>query len=109
MSKVFVLNTNFIPLNPIHSAQARQVLRNKKAAIFRQFRFTIILKKSRPDSPISPLRLKMENQRLVNYSTVPLVVCAGAQNYSRDVSQLTLHSSHHQTEYGFGGGLLEEV
>jgi hypothetical protein len=49
----------------------------------------------------------MENQRFVNCSTVPLVVCAGAQNYSRDVSQLTLHSSHHQTEYSFGGGLLE--
>jgi hypothetical protein len=25
MSKVFVLDTNFIPLNPIHSAQARQL------------------------------------------------------------------------------------
>jgi hypothetical protein len=53
MSKVFVLDTNFTPLNPIHSAQARQLLRNKKAAIFRQFPFTIILKKSRPDSPVS--------------------------------------------------------
>jgi hypothetical protein len=57
MSKVFVLDTNFMPLNPIHSAQARQLLRNKKAAIFRQFPFTIILKKSRPDSPVSSLRL----------------------------------------------------
>ena len=34
MSKVFVLDTNFIPLNPIHSAQGKQLLRNKKAAIF---------------------------------------------------------------------------
>ena len=33
MSKVFVLDTNFTPLNPIHSAQARQLLRNKKAAL----------------------------------------------------------------------------
>jgi hypothetical protein len=49
----------------------------------------------------------MENQRFVNYSTVPLAVCADGQKYSRDVSQLTLHSSHHQTEYSFGGGLLE--
>ncbi|MBD2269728.1 RRXRR domain-containing protein [Anabaena sp. FACHB-1391] len=60
MSKVFVLDTNFTPLNPIHSAQARQLLRSKKAAIFRQFPFTIILKKSRPDSPISSLRLKID-------------------------------------------------
>jgi hypothetical protein len=29
MSKVFVLDTNFTPLNPIHSAQTRQLLRNK--------------------------------------------------------------------------------
>ncbi|WP_228036741.1 helix-turn-helix domain-containing protein [Cuspidothrix issatschenkoi] len=48
-----------------------------------------------------------ENQRFVNCSTVPFIVCADAQNDSRDVSQLTLHSSHHQTEYSFGGGLLE--
>jgi hypothetical protein len=53
MSKVFVLDTKKRPLDPIHSAQARQLLRNKKAAIFRQFPFTIILKKSRPDSPVS--------------------------------------------------------
>ena len=51
----------------------------------------------------------MQHKRLVDCSTVPLAVCANAQNYSRDVSQLTLHSSHHQTEYSFGGGLLEEV
>jgi hypothetical protein len=121
MSKVFVLDTKKRPLDPIHSAQARQLLRNKKAAIFRQFPFTIILKKSRPDSPVSSLRLhidpgakftqrmviRMQYKRFVNYSTVPLVVCAGAQNYSTDVSQLTLHSSHRQTEYSFGGGLLE--
>ena len=47
MSKVFVLDTEKRPLDPIHSAQARQLLRNKKAAIFRQFPFTIILKKFR--------------------------------------------------------------
>lgn len=60
MSKVFVIDTDKRPLNPIHSAQARQLLRNKKAAIFRQFPFTIILKESRPDSPVSPLRLKID-------------------------------------------------
>lgn len=36
MSKVFLIDTNFKPLNPIHPAQARQLLRNKKAAIFRR-------------------------------------------------------------------------
>jgi 5-methylcytosine-specific restriction endonuclease McrA len=79
MSKVFVLDTNFTPLNPIHSAQARQLLRNKKAAIFRQFPFTIILKESRPDLPVSPLRLKIDpgakftGMALVNDSTGEVV------------------------------------
>ena len=82
MSKVFVLDTNFTPLNPIHSAQARQLLRTKKAAIFRQFPFTIILKKSRPDSPVSSLRLhidpgaKFTGMALVNDSTGEVVFAA---------------------------------
>ena len=60
MSKVFVIDTDKQPLDPIHSAQARQLLRNKKVAIFRRFPFTIILKESRSDSPVSPLRLKLD-------------------------------------------------
>jgi 5-methylcytosine-specific restriction endonuclease McrA len=60
MSKVFVIDSEKRQLDPIHSAQARQVLRNKKAAIFRRFPFTIILKESRPDTLISPLRLKLD-------------------------------------------------
>jgi 5-methylcytosine-specific restriction endonuclease McrA len=48
------------PLNPVHPATARQLLRNKKAAVFRRFPFTIILKESRPDTPVSPLRLKID-------------------------------------------------
>ncbi|WP_414755244.1 RNA-guided endonuclease IscB [Anabaena sp. CCY 9910] len=60
MCKVFVLDTEKRPLNPIHSAQARQLLRNKKAAVYRQFPFTIILKKSQPDSIVQPLRLKID-------------------------------------------------
>ncbi|MGF1677489.1 MAG: RNA-guided endonuclease IscB [Rivularia sp. (in: cyanobacteria)] len=60
MSKIFVLDTNKRPLNPIHPAQARQLLRNKKAVIHRRFPFTIILKESKPESPVSPLRLKID-------------------------------------------------
>lgn len=60
MSKVFVLDTRYRPLDPIHSAQARQLLRNGKAAVFRRFPFTIILKESHLDSPVTPLRLKLD-------------------------------------------------
>ncbi len=82
MSKVFVIDTDKRPLDPIHSAQARQLLRNKKAAVFRQFPFTIILKESRPDSPVSPLRLKIDpgakftGIALVNDSTGEVIFAA---------------------------------
>jgi 5-methylcytosine-specific restriction endonuclease McrA len=60
MCKVFVLDTEKRPLNPIHSAQARQLLRNGKVAVFRRFPFTIILKEFHPDLPVQPLRLKLD-------------------------------------------------
>nr|MDZ8061857.1 RNA-guided endonuclease IscB [Nostoc sp. EkiNYC01] len=60
MCKVFVLDTEKRPLDPIHSAQARQFLRNQKAAVYRQFPFTIILKKSCPNPEVQPLRLKID-------------------------------------------------
>ncbi|MBD2511643.1 RRXRR domain-containing protein [Nostoc muscorum FACHB-395] len=60
MSKILVIDQNKRPLDLIHPAQARQLLRNKKAAIYRQFPFTLILKEPRPKSPVSPLRLKID-------------------------------------------------
>lgn len=59
MSKVFVLNSNKKSVNPIHPAKARQLLRDKKAAIFRQFPFTIILKEEKVEE-VDPLRLKID-------------------------------------------------
>ena len=60
MSKVFVIDTDKRPLDPIHPAQARQLLKNGKAAIFRKFPFTIVLKESRPDEPVQSLRIKID-------------------------------------------------
>ena len=82
MSKTFVLDTEKRPLDPVHPAKARQLLRNEKAAIFRRFPFTIILKESRPDSTVSPLRLKIDpgarttGIALVNDSTGEVVFVA---------------------------------
>jgi hypothetical protein len=87
MSKVFVLDTEKRPLDPINPAQARQLLRNKKAAIFRQFPFTIILKKSCPDSPVSSLRLKIDpgakftGMALINDSTGEVVFAAELKHF----------------------------
>ena len=45
MSKVFVLDTKKMPLAPCHPARARQLLRKGKAAVYRRYPFTIILKR----------------------------------------------------------------
>jgi len=60
MSKVFLIDTDYKPLDPIHPALARQFLRNGKAAIYRQFPFTLILKESCLGAQVKPLRLKID-------------------------------------------------
>jgi 5-methylcytosine-specific restriction endonuclease McrA len=59
MSKVFVLDTNKKPLDPVHPGQARRLLNQGKAAIFRRYPFTIILKME-VNSDVNPLRLKID-------------------------------------------------
>ena len=44
--KVFVLDTNRIPLAPCHAARARQLLNKGFAAVYHRYPFTIILKRS---------------------------------------------------------------
>jgi RRXRR protein len=60
MSKIFLIDTNYRPLDPIHPARARQLLRNRKAAIYKRFPLTLILKESSSDISIAPLRLKID-------------------------------------------------
>lgn len=82
MSKVFVIDLEKKPLNPIHPARARQLLRNGKAAVFRRFPFTLILEESRALPPVSHLRLKFDpgatttGIALVNDSTGEVVFAA---------------------------------
>ncbi|MEC4882983.1 MAG: RNA-guided endonuclease IscB [Scytonema sp. PMC 1070.18] len=112
MSKVFVLDTEKRPLNPIHSAQARQLLRNRKAAIFRRFPFTIILKEAKPDTPVEPLRLKLDpgskvtGIAVVNDSTGEVVFAAELQHRGFAISenllsrrQLRTGRRHRKTRY----------
>jgi len=47
---VFVLDANKKPLSPCHEAVARKLLKQGKAAIFKRYPFTIILKKSVEDT-----------------------------------------------------------
>ena len=65
---IFVLDANKRPLAPTHPARARQLLRKGKAAVYRRYPFTIILKHDKmtakptsfSDVDSQPLRLKID-------------------------------------------------
>src|SRR5215469_4003850 len=60
MSKVFVLDTNKQPLTPVHPGRARILLASGKAAVFKRYPFTIILKGVVEHPEVHPLRLKID-------------------------------------------------
>lgn len=57
---VFVLDTHKRPLAPVHPGTARHLLNQCKAAVFRRYPFTIILKKACPDVPVQGLELSLD-------------------------------------------------
>lgn len=57
---IFVVDVEKRPLAPIHPGLARQLLKQKKAAIYRQFPFTLILKESRSDTTVPNLTIKID-------------------------------------------------
>lgn len=60
MSRVFVLDADKKPLTPCNRARARLLLSSGKAAVFRRFPFTIILKVAMPDAVVDPVRVKID-------------------------------------------------
>lgn len=60
MSKVFVLDTNKNPLDPVHPGYARLLLKAGKAAVWRRYPFTIILKHAIPAPQVEPVRVKLD-------------------------------------------------
>ena len=58
-NRVFVLDTKRNPLMPCHPARARALLREGKAAVFRRFPFTIILK-NREGGATQPTQVKFD-------------------------------------------------
>ncbi len=56
---VFVLDTDKQPRTPVHPAQARLLLNQKKAAVFRRYPFTIILHEKQVEEP-KPLTVKID-------------------------------------------------
>jgi 5-methylcytosine-specific restriction endonuclease McrA len=82
MSKVFVLDTNKQPLNPVHPGRARKLLSSGQAAVFKRYPFTIILKHAGEHPQGEPLRLKIDpgskttGLALVNDATGEVVFAA---------------------------------
>ncbi len=60
MSKVFVVDTNKQALDPVHPGKARLLLKAGRAAVWRRFPFTIILKYAVPAPKQEPLRIKLD-------------------------------------------------
>ena len=60
MSHVFVLDTMKKPLTPVHPGEARRLLSQGRAAVFRRFPFTIILNIAMVDPPGEELRIKLD-------------------------------------------------
>ena len=56
---VLVIDADKQPCNPVHPAQARLLLNQKKAAVFRRYPFTIILKEKQ-NVETKPLTLKID-------------------------------------------------
>ena len=59
MQRVLVLDKRKNPLMSCHSARARQLLKQGKAAVFREYPFTIILKE-RDGGDVQPVTVKVD-------------------------------------------------
>ncbi|BCL82014.1 HNH endonuclease [Ktedonobacteria bacterium brp13] len=60
MSNVFVIDSFCKPLNPVHPARARLLLKQGKASVYRMYPFTIVLKRVVEQPEVKPLRVKLD-------------------------------------------------
>ncbi len=60
MSKVFVVDSYYKPLDPVHPGWARVLLKQGKAAVYRRFPFCLILKTVVDQPQVESLRLKID-------------------------------------------------
>jgi hypothetical protein len=57
---VFLIDANKTPMNPVHPSHARKLLDSCKAAVFRRYPFTLILKRVVENIVVHPLTLKID-------------------------------------------------
>src|SRR5258708_20190214 len=60
MSHVFLVDAERRPLTPVHPGRARLLLKAGKAAVFKRFPFTLILRQPVEQAAREPLRLKID-------------------------------------------------
>ena len=60
MSHVFVVDQALRPLAPVHPGRARLLLKAGKAAVFKRYPFTLILRRPVAQAAPEPLRLKLD-------------------------------------------------
>ena len=59
--RIFVLDKNLKPLDPCHPARARELLKKGRAAVFKKYPFTIVLKeRTAEDSVVHSHRIKLD-------------------------------------------------
>jgi hypothetical protein len=93
MSQVFVLDTDKQPLTPLHPGGARSLLKAGKAAVYRRYPFTIILRAKVETPAPTPLRLKIDpgarttGLALVNDETGEVVWAAELTHRGAEISR----------------------
>lgn len=90
MNKVFVLDRNRKPLMPCHPARARELLGKGKAAVFRRYPFTIVLK-DRAGGDTQPIELKFD----VGSKTTGMAIVADEQRGKRIIFAAELQHRGH--------------
>src|SRR6266516_4372076 len=93
MSKVFVVDANKQPLNPVHPGYARLLLKQGKAAVLRRYPFVLILHAEVEMPPLEPLRVKLDpgskttGLALVNDATGEVIFAAEIMHRGAEIKQ----------------------
>src|SRR6266849_5669706 len=93
MSKVFVMDTTHQPLNPVHPGYARLLLKQRRAAVYKRYPFTVILKTAVECPKVEPLRIKIDpgskttGIALVNDASGEVVFAAHLEHRGRQIKK----------------------
>ncbi len=93
MSRIFIVDQERRPLMPCTPARARILLKRGQAAILRRAPFVLILKESRPNALVRPMRVKLDpgsktsGIAVVNDTTGEVLWAAELTHRSADIRQ----------------------